>query len=423
VRFFAPVHRLPRPCRKLHLGRWLICSLILASACAFSAGIAGRGLETAVPEEVGLSSSRLNGIDQAVLKSIEEKETPGAVVLVARHGRIVYLKAFGFRSTQPQREAMTVDTIFDIASLTKVVATSPAIVMLVENGVLRLNEKVKRYLPKFTGGGKDDVTVLQLLTHYSGLRADFDLSRKWEGHEAALQELWNEPTQTEPGKEFCYSDLNFFVLGEIVRVLSGKDLSVFAQERIFKPLGMSDTGYKPAAELRNRIAPTETRKRTLEYQKGTAGSAVPEGNLRGEVHDPTAWRVGGIAGHAGVFSSATDLAIFSQMMLNRGTYKGIRILSELAVEAMTSPQSPKNASAVRGLGWDIDSPYSSPRGDLFGGGYGHTGFTGTSLWIHPPSEAFVIILTNRVYPDGKGNVTHLRAVIANIVAGAISDIR
>jgi CubicO group peptidase (beta-lactamase class C family) len=417
------VRQLPHPYRKLHLGGWLIGFLIIASAGAFSAAISSRGLETAVPENVGLLSSRLNGIDLAVLKSIEAKETPGAVVLVGRRGRIAYLKAFGSRSIQPQTEAMTIDTIFDIASLTKVIATSPAIMLLAENGILRLDEKVKRYLPKFVGGGKDNITVRQLLTHYSGLPADFDLSHQWEGHEAALEELWKESTQTEPGKEFCYSDLNFFVLGEIVRVLSGKDLSVFAKENIYKPLGMSDTGFQPAAELRSRIAPTESRKNSLEYQKGSARPDIPEGILRGEVHDPTAWRVGGIAGHAGLFSSANDLAIFSQMMLNRGTYKGKRILSELAVQAMTSQQSPKNASAIRGLGWDIDSPYSSPRGDLFGGGYGHTGFTGASLWIHPPSETFVIILTNRVHPDGKGNVTHLRAVIANIVAAAVSDIR
>jgi CubicO group peptidase (beta-lactamase class C family) len=422
VRFFARVHQLPHPCRKLHLGAWFICLLIVALIRAFSAEVPSKGLETAVPENVGLLSSQLNNIDQAVLKSIEAKETPGAVVLVGRRGRIAYLKAFGLRSTQPQKEAMTVDTIFDVASLTKVIATTPAIMMLVENGTLRLDEKVKRYLPKFSGGGKDSITVRQLLTHYSGLRPDFDLSHQWEGNEAALEELWKDSTETEPGKEFCYSDLNFFVLGEITRVLTGKNLSVFAQESIFDPLGMSDTGFEPAANLRKRIAPTESRKGTLEYQKGSAGPGVPEDILRGEVHDPTARRVGGIAGHAGLFSSARDLAIFSQMMLNRGTYQGQRILSTPAVQAMTSRQSPQNASAIRGLGWDIDSPYSSPRGDLFGGGYGHTGFTGASLWIHPPSETFVIILSNRVHPDGKGNVTHLRAVIANIVAGALSDI-
>jgi CubicO group peptidase (beta-lactamase class C family) len=422
VRFFARAHQLPRPCRKLHSGAWFICFLIVAFIRAFSAEVPSKGLQTAVPENVGLLSSQLNSIDQAVLKSIEAKETPGAVVLVGRRGRIAYLKAFGLRSTQPQKEAMTVDTIFDVASLTKVIATTPAIMMLVENGTLRLDEKVKRYLPKFSGGGKDSITVRQLLTHYSGLRPDFDLSHQWEGNEAALEELWKESTETEPGREFCYSDLNFFVLGEITRVLTGKNLSVFAQESIFDPLRMSDTGFKPAADLRKRIAPTESRKRTLEYQKGSAGPGVPEDILRGEVHDPTAWRIGGIAGHAGLFSSARDLAIFSQMMLNRGTYQGQRILSPPAVQAMTSRQSPQNASAIRGLGWDIDSPYSSPRGDLFGGGYGHTGFTGASLWIHPPSETFVIILSNRVHPDGKGNVTHLRAVIANIVAGALADI-
>jgi CubicO group peptidase (beta-lactamase class C family) len=423
VRCYAPVQLLPHPNRKLKSGACLICFFIVTCACAYSAESSSRGLVPAVPEAVGLLSSRLKNIDAAVQKSIEAKDIPGAVVLVGRRGRIAYLKAFGHRSIQPEKEAMTVDTIFDLASLTKVIATTPAIMMLVEDGALRLDDKVKRYLPKFSGGGKDSITVRQLLTHFSGLRPDFELSRQWEGSEAAMEELSKETTQTEPGKEFCYSDLNFLALGEIVRVLSGKDLAVFVQESIFEPLGMSDTGFRPAAELRGRIAPTESRKRTLEYQKGSTPSGVSEELVRGEVHDPTAWRMGGIAGHAGLFSSARDLAVFSQMLLNRGTYQGKRILSALAVQAMTSPQSPKNMVPTRGLGWDIDSPYSSPRGDLLVGGFGHTGFTGTSLWIHPPSETFVLILSNRVYPDGKGDVTHLRGVIANIVAAALPDLR
>jgi CubicO group peptidase (beta-lactamase class C family) len=318
---------------------------------------------------------------------------------------------------------MTADTIFDMASITKVMATTPSIMVLVENGSIRLDDKVKRYLPKFTGGGKDNITVRQLLTHYSGLRPDFDLSRQWEGYDAAMEELWKETTQAEPGKEFVYSDLNFIALGEIVRVVSGKTLDVFARENLFVPLGMSETAFNPPADWRVRIAPTESRRHTLEYLKGQWTSALSDEILQGEVHDPTAWRMGGVAGHAGLFSSARDVAIYAQTLLNRGIFQGKRILSPAGVYAMTGPESPHNSPQVRGFGWDIDTNYSSPRGDLFKGGYGHTGFTGTSLWVLAQADAFVVILSNRVHPDGKGDATHLRGVIANIVATAISDAR
>ncbi|HYK92322.1 MAG TPA: serine hydrolase domain-containing protein [Acidobacteriota bacterium] len=381
------------------------------------------GLARSVPEAVGLSSPRLALIDEAVAASIQANETPGAVVLVARHGSIGYLKAFGSREVQPGTEAMTTDTIFDMASLTKVLATTPSIMILVENGSIRLGDKVKRYLPKFTGGGKDNITVHQLLTHYSGLPPDFDLSKHWMGYEAALEELWKMETQSEPGKEFAYSDLNFIALGEIVHAVSGKTLDVFANERVFQPLGMSETTFNPPEEWHLRIAPTESRRHTLEYLKGKWTADISDEILRGEVHDPTAWQMGGVAGHAGLFSSARDVAIYARMLMNRGRYHSRRILSPAGVQAMTRPESPRDSSQVRGFGWDIDSSYSSPRGDLFSEGYGHTGFTGTSLWLLPHADTFIVLLTNRVHPDGKGDVTHLRGVIANIVATAISDTR
>ncbi|NWG14244.1 MAG: serine hydrolase [Acidobacteria bacterium] len=380
-----------------------------------------QGLTRAAPETIGLLSARLKLIDRAVEDAIRAGEIPGAVVLVARRGRIGYRKALGSRALDPQREAMTEDTIFDVASLTKVLATAPAIMLLVEDARLRLDDRVKRYLPKFTGGGKDSVTVRQLLTHYSGLRPDFDLSKPWSGYEAALEELWNETTQSEPGKEFAYSDLNFIALGEIVRTVSGKPLDVFARERIYSGLGMSRTSFRPPAEWLPRIAPTESRARSLQYLKGHDSSAGAQEILRGEVHDPTAWRMGGVAGHAGLFSCARDIAIYAQMLLNHGTYGSRRIFAPLTVEAMTTPRSPRGALPLRGLGWDIDTGYSSPRGDLLEGGYGHTGFTGTSLWIYPAGEAFIIVLSNRVHPEGKGDATHLRGVVANIVATAIAD--
>jgi CubicO group peptidase (beta-lactamase class C family) len=373
------------------------------------------------PAAVGLLSSHLKYIDAAVQASIGAGEIPGAVVLVARHGRIAYLKSFGNRSVQPKQEAMTTDTIFDISSLTKVMATAPSIMLLVENGTLRLDDRVKRYLPSFTGAGKDNITLKQLLTHYSGLAPDFDLSRNWSGYQAALEELWKTKTDSEPGSEFVYSDLNFIALGEIVRAVTGSTLDKFAAENIFTPLGMTDTCFRPQASLLGRIAPTEPRKNTLQYLKGQASGIGMDQVLRGEVHDPTAWRMGGVAGHAGLFSSARDIAIFAQVLLDKGSYAGGRLLSPLTIQAMTRPQNPPKSNQIRGFGWDIESSYSSPRGDILNEGYGHTGFSGTSLWIHPPADTFIIVLTNRVHPDGGKDINHLRAVIANIVASAIAD--
>ena len=390
---------------------------------AFSAEAPRKGLTQGDPEAAGLRPDHLQSIDQAVAAAIEAGETPGAVVLAARHGRIVYCKAFGKRSLQPRIEAMTTDTIFDLSSLTKVVATAPSILLLAENGRLRLEDKAKRYLPNFSGGGKDGITLRQLLTHYSGLQADFDLSRPWSGYQAGLEELWKIGTASEPGKEFIYSDLNFIALGDIVRVVSGKGLDAFAREHIFEPLGMKDTFFQPPATMIPRIAPTETRRNTLRYLRGQSTGTSLDVMLRGEVHDPTAWRMEGVTGHAGVFSSIRDLAVYAQMLLDMGAYPGGRLLSSLTVRAMTSPQSPTGSPQIRGYGWDIESTYSSPRGDIFREGYGHTGFSGTSLWIHPPTESFVIILSNRVHPDGGKDINHLRGAIANIVAGAISDPR
>jgi CubicO group peptidase (beta-lactamase class C family) len=399
-----------------------VCLTLTLALTTLAAGPARGGLPLAPsPESVGLLAEVLAGIDHAVADAIAARELAGAVVLVARRGSIGYLKAFGERAGAPRPEPMTTDTIFDMASLTKVMATAPSILLLVERGKIRLDDRVKRYLSEFTGGGKDAVTVRQLLTHYSGLRPDFDLSVPWEGYGAALAELWKETARQEPGKEFVYSDLNFIALGEVVQRVSGRPLDGFARENLYQPLGMTETAFRPPAEWRPRVAPTESRARSLEYLKGNAPPGLSQEVLRGSVHDPTAWRMGGVAGHAGLFSSARDVAIYAQMLLNRGTYAGRRVLSPSGVAAMTRPQNPRSGSAQRGLGWDLDSPHSVPRGDLFAGGFGHTGFTGTSLWVHPASETFLLILSSRLYPNGQGDVTHLRGVIADVVAAALAD--
>lgn len=413
---------------------WRIRKIIVCAAAAVCLLIAGIIVQYQVPilsadesaerndsQRNGIIPGRLELIDAAVEAAISEGEVPGAVVLVSMRGRIEYFKAFGNRSLQPKHERMTKDTIFDVSSLTKVLATTPSIMLLVEDGLLRLGDPVHRYLPRFKGGGKDDITVHQLLTHYSGLPADLDLSKSWFGYDECLRELWQIRTDFKPDKEFVYSDVNYIALGEIVRVVSGQTIDVFARENIFTPLGMTDTGFRPPSALVGRIAPTESRRNTLLYLHARSSKKDLDKILRGEVHDPTAYRMGGIAGHAGLFSSAKDVAVYAQMLLDRGIYRNGRLLSPMTVQAMSRPQSPPGSVQTRGYGWDIRTDYSSPRGDIFYEGYGHTGFTGTSLWIHPPTDTFVVILSNRVHPNGGKNMNHLRSAVANIVASAISD--
>ncbi|MCZ6767939.1 MAG: serine hydrolase [Acidobacteria bacterium] len=360
------------------------------------------------PEEVGMSSERLARLDEVVQEAITQGETPGAVVLVARKGKIVYRNALGYRSLVPAQEPMTVDTIFDIASLTKVIATAPSILILVEEGKVSLTDQVSTYLPGFAANGKGSITLLQLLTHYSGLRPDLDLDEPWEGYETAIEKAFQEQLILPPGEEFVYSDINYIVLAELVRQVSGKPLHEFSWERIFSPLGMIKTRFLPPPEFRNLIAPTDFRDGQM---------------LRGVVHDPTTARMGGSTGHAGLFSTVDETAIYAQMILNQGLYNGVRILSPLSIIKMTTPQSPIGATNWRGIGFDIRTPFSGPRGDLFSvGSFGHTGFTGTSLWIDPSHQVFVILFTNRVHPDGMGSVISLRKKVASVVAASIMDV-
>jgi uncharacterized protein YbbC (DUF1343 family)/CubicO group peptidase (beta-lactamase class C family) len=390
---------------------------------ALVASAVGSTLPSVQPSKVSVDAARLAFIDAAVNDAIAKKETPGAVVLVARRGGVVWRKAYGSRAVVPQREAMTTDTIFDLASLTKIVATATSIMILVERGKIRLEDSVSRYIPELKGEGREKITIEHLLTHRSGFAPDFDLSEQWSGYDEMLKRLYAEPLRSAPGTRFVYSDINFITLGEVVRRVSGQTLDEFARKNIYEPLGMRDTGFRPRAELLPRIAPTENVRGMRSYLGGT-GEQGTEGErvLRGEVHDPTANRMGGVAGHAGLFSTADDLAIFCQMILNGGEYGGVRILSPLGVAEMTRPRQVTEDGGARGLGWDINTSFSSNRGDLFPiGSFGHTGFTGTSLWIDPASETFVVFLSNRVHPDGKGDVGPLRARVANIVAGAVTD--
>ena len=360
----------------------------------------------------------LDGIEPLIRQAISEKKLPGAVVLIGRRDRVLYEKAIGNRAVVPAAEPMTVDTIFDLASLTKVVATTTSIMILVEEGKVRLSDRVSSFIPGFERYGKADITVRHLMTHMSGLRPDVDLGDQWEGYETAISIAIEEVPTGPPGERFVYSDINYFLLGDIVRRVTGQTLDRFSHDRIFAPLGMNDTTFLPSVTLRGRIAPTENCT-PLGWPCEGAGSAM----LRGVVHDPTARRMGGVAGHAGLFSTARDLAIFCRMLLDGGVSRGTRILSPLTVAKMTTPATTPADRNVRGLGWDIDSVYSSNRGELLPvGSFGHTGFTGTSLWVDPVTGMYVVFLSNRVHPDGKGDVTPLRARVATIAASIVTDV-
>ncbi len=399
---------------------------LFASACLFALNALGpfavqaeaplaRILESAVQ----VDANRFDRIDQLVESAIRGGELPGAVVLVWHRGETVYRRAFGRRSVTPVPEAMTPDTIFDLASLTKVVATAPAVMMLVEDGLIRLRDPVARYLPGFDRHGKARITVEHLLTHTSGLRPDFPLEQEFQGYATAVTLAIDERPVDPPGTRVVYSDINFIVLAELVARISGEPFNQFVERRLYEPLGMSTTGFLPAREERPRIAPTEPC-RPLGWPCGAAAGASM---LRGTVHDPTARRMGGVAGHAGLFGTADDLARFGAMLLAGGALDETRVLAPLTVARMTRPATPPGMAERRGLGWDISSRYSSNRGDLFStGSYGHTGFTGTSIWVDPATQTVVIFLSNRVHPDGTGDVVALRGRVATLAAAAVEGV-
>ena len=376
------------------------------------------------PESASVSSERLAQMNAVIEDEIANKRLPGAVVVVGRKGRVVWRQSYGVRALEPAREPMTPDTIFDVASLTKVVATATSIMILVERGKLRLSDTVSLHIPELKGEGRERITIEQLLTHISGYQPDFDLQERWTGYDEAIKRLIKEPLRNPPGTRFTYSDIGFIALGEVVARTGKMPLDQFAQKNIFRPLGMTSTGFRPNAALQSRIAPTEKRRGQLSYLGDTATNIGAEGDvwLRGQVHDPTSYRMNGVAGHAGLFSTANDLAIYCQMILNGGSYGGVRVLSPLTVAQMTRPRIVSSSGNTRGLGWDINTSYSANRGELFPlGSFGHTGFTGTSLWLDPASEMFVVFLSNRVHPDGKGDVGPLRGRVASIVAGSVTD--
>lgn len=350
--------------------------------------------------------ARESQMDAAINQAIAESKCPGGVLWV-EHGGRSYHKAYGNRAVVPSTETMTEETIFDAASLTKVVACTPAVMLLVERGQISLDDRVTKYLPEFAVQGKEAITIRQLLTHTSGLRPDISLKPDWTGYDEAIRLSCVEKLSYQPGEKIVYSDTGMILLGEIVRRVSGKPLDQFVQTEIYRPLGMKDTGFNPPKEKLSRVAPTEV-------ESGTP--------VRGVVHDPRARRMSGVAGHAGLFLTASDLARYARMLLNGGELDGVRIFKPKTVKLMTSVQTSPNVNGRRGLGWDIDTGFSGPRGEIFPlGSYGHTGWTGTSIWIDPFSKSFVIFLSNRNHPTEKGSVVALRKQLGTLAAQWVTD--
>jgi uncharacterized protein YbbC (DUF1343 family)/CubicO group peptidase (beta-lactamase class C family) len=473
----------------LHSAIYFILSLCLCASVVKS--VQAQGLPVATPALVGMNAAKLDQIEQLVNADIADKKLPGAVVVVGHKGKIVYRKAFGNRSLVPTVEKMTIDTIFDLASLTKPIATATSTMILVEQGKLRLNDTIGKFIPDIDDEQAKRVTIQQLLTHTSGYRPDFDLGEKWTGREGMLAALKKEKLRTPPGTKFLYSDIGFIVLGEIVERVTTINLSQFTHESIFSKLLLDQSEFRvcngcepypgpdPFTTIKNlqkiwqardenrkvreskerRTAPTENIKGQQNYLGSKFEGDEKSGDqiLLGQVHDPTAFRMGGVAGHAGLFSTAADLARYCQMLLNGGVAPALsepatvaagltrrtrnsklngqleppasavgsdsrRILSSQTIAKMTSPYVVSEDGATRGLGWEINTSFSANRGELFPlGSFGHTGFTGTGIWIDPVSQTFVVFLSNRVHPDGKGDVGPLRAKVSTVVASAIED--
>jgi uncharacterized protein YbbC (DUF1343 family)/CubicO group peptidase (beta-lactamase class C family) len=350
-------------------------------------------------------SSVVGGIDALVSEALAQNKLPGCVVVVGRASGVVFQKAYGRRALLPAPEPMTLDTIFDLASLTKPLATAASVMVLAEQGKLDLDERVSHYLPAFAGNGKASITVRQLLTHVSGLPADTAVADYALGRAHVMKRIAAVTLKAPVGSKLIYSDLGYLVLEELIRQVTGQDLATFTKAAIFRPLGMTETAFLPPADWRMRVAPTEMR-----------GDAW----MRGDVHDPRAFRLGGVAGHAGLFSTARDLAIFARMILGAGQVDGKRILAAATVAKMLAPHDVPGG--IRALGWDMQSGYSSNRGTSFSRrAVGHGGYTGTSLWIDPAQDLFVIFLSNRVHPDGKGQVNPLAGAIGTLVGTVLGD--
>jgi CubicO group peptidase (beta-lactamase class C family) len=384
-----------------------VLSLLIS---AFTMATLGGGLPTKAPRAVGMSSERLAKIDHVVQRGISAGGYPGAAVVVGRRGASVWQKGFGKLSWEKGSTPVDAErTIYDLASLTKVIGTTTALMVLYDEGKIHLDDPVSRYIPAFSGGNKDLVTLRMLLEHRSGLPAGRDLWRLAHTPEEARATVISTPLVCEPNRCYEYSDLGADMLGFVVEAAAGEPLDAFLQDHVWGPLGMTDTFFKPADSLKARVAPTEV--------------APPRGYpLQGEVHDENAYALGGVAGHAGLFSTAPDLAVFAQMMLNGGEYNGTRIVADSTIALFTKREP---GAGTRALGWDTCDDKGSCGKYLSENAYGHTGYTGTSIWIDPDRDMFVVLLTNRVH-EAKAKrpakvIADVRADLADAAALSVTD--
>src|SRR5687767_4096398 len=364
-------------------------------------------LVPAAPHEAGMRDDLTSSLDSIMRAAIAERVAPGAAIAVGRYGRIVHMKGYGRLDTAQTSPEVDENSIFDMASLTKVIATTTATMMLEEQGLLDLDRTVVSYLPELNAADKSTITLRHLITHTGGLEAFAALYREYKGREQYLAQINARPAKSLPGVAMIYSDWDMILTQLIIEKITGQTLDRFVAERIFAPLGMTSTMFTPdSATYFNRIAPTEI-------------DSVRGGLVRAKVHDENAWAIGGVAGHAGLFSSARDLTVFAQMLLNGGEYNGVRIVKASTVARWTSPQI---RISSRALGWDTPSKNSSSGNYFSARSFGHTGFTGTSMWIDPERGLFVILLTNRVNPN-RDNQRHvpLRRAVADAVQMAITD--
>ena len=352
----------------------------------------------------------LSGVDAVVQAAIQRGEVPGAVLIVGNADGVFYRKAYGHRALKPKPIPMTVDTVFDMASLTKPTATATSIMLLIERGQLNLNDTIASHIPEFGQNGKQDITVEMLLLHRGGLTPDNSL-KDYVGTRTEMIDRINAlPTRYEVGVTYKYTDVGFIVLAELIEKITGRDVDQFSREEIFVPLGMNETTFKPTGDLADRCAPTE----------------FIDGEWRlAEVHDPRAYRLGGIAGHAGLFSTADDLALYCRMLLNGGELDGFRLLKEETVREMTTPRElPGDDNGWRTYGFSTHTSERSLRGKHFHpeASFGHTGWTGTAYWIDPVNNLFYVLLTSRCHPNGSdGTAGPIRREVATCIGDILIE--
>lgn len=398
--------------RKITRLLFLIVAFSLLVPMTTHSVLASQTLRYGAPEEVGMSSTRLQNAYRVVEAGIKDGSFPGAEIIVIRKGVIVAHEAFGSAQRIPSSRPMEVGTLFDLASVSKLF-TATAVMMLVERGDIRLDDPIYMHLnhPSLALPDKREIRIRHLLTHTSGLPSWLGLFRQGSGRSFYLDGIAQATMQATPGTTYIYSDLGAILLGFIVENVSGQTLDAFLKENLFDPLGMTHTMYNPGPEWKDRVAATEV-----------------DGSWRGrlivgEVHDENAAGLGGVAGHAGLFSTAEDLAKFAQMFLNLGSYNGVDILSPNTVLLMIQNHT-FGLGVRRGLGFDLKSATLSSAGDLMGGGtFGHLGFTGTSIWIDPSNQLATILLTNRVHPTRNATgITRVRPTFHNAVAASITQL-